>query len=468
MDYNSLLMFNLINKTEKEYGFVALVLMIIILPYIKLQSINDLLHKYVWKENILYRYIITGTTSKGLSSSGTYAIRNMTHFPNEYIYVSYYLYNNNIANNFLKAEDKIIAASLKKTKLNNDISMEIINRRIDDNKGIGYNSTENLAYDMYLYSAKSIHDVEEFVNKCHKEYDLYIKNKNNNKLFHFVFKKVIDGQPQFEINTLCDMNDDKCQNYETFDNIYSNNVAILKNDLNKLKDIEYYKKFGLRRKKSYLFHGKPGTGKTSCVVAMSNYDKRHILEIPISRVKTNADLYAIFNIKNINGISITNEQIIILFDEFDIKNHALDHEKKENIAKSNKDSDINQKLMDMYLDPLNIGTMLSKIDGVGNYNGLVIVATTNNYDIIPENLKRDGRLTSMQFGYATTNDMIAMLEKRLNVELNIDHKKTISTLHEKLPHSTIQRVIELYKNTDDVINELIKRSNSDELYVDDE
>ena len=40
----------------------------------------------------------------------------------------------------------------------------------------------------------------------------------------------------------------------------------------------------------------PGCGKTSAVIAMANYGKRHIIEIPMSRIKTNGDIEEILSL----------------------------------------------------------------------------------------------------------------------------------------------------------------------------
>ena len=43
-----------------------------------------------------------------------------------------------------------------------------------------------------------------------------------------------------------------------------------------------------------MFSGEPGCGKTSTIKAIANYTKRHIIEIPLSRVTTCRELKEIF------------------------------------------------------------------------------------------------------------------------------------------------------------------------------
>ena len=122
---------------------------------------------------------------------------------------------------------------------------------------------------------------------------------------------------KFYSNILSEKNSDN-ELFETFDKMHNEHVETLKKDMDRLKNIEYYKKHGLKRKIGYLFHGMPGCGKTASVVAMALYDSRHIIEIPFSLLITHNELEQILNITNINNIEINYNNVIFMFDEIDI------------------------------------------------------------------------------------------------------------------------------------------------------
>ena len=350
----------------------------------------------------------------------------------------------------------------------------------------------------YLLEVKSeIHKIkflEEFVQTCINEYEEYIKNLHSNILYHFIYKgsgsSGRSDKLQFvhsEINNII-----KPTNFESFRHIHNEHKEKIMRDIDRLHDKDYYRENGLKRKKGYLFYGHPGCGKTYTVMAMANYDNRHILEIPMSRVKTNKELEEILNLTEINGIKFTKDKLIILFDEFDMGNKSVekrDFEKnitnddndtddyvdeysddegfsiKDEIAKYIKPKekkeeskeekqeekpDEKKSIIDMLMssnmnkidDSLHLGTLLSRLDGIGNYNGLILVATTNYIDKISPALYRYGRLDPVYFDFARKEDIKNMIESFYKIKLSEKELKKIPDRTKKLAPSYLRKMIE--------------------------
>jgi AAA+ superfamily predicted ATPase len=81
-------------------------------------------------------------------------------------------------------------------------------------------------------------------------------------------------------------------------------------------------------------------------------------------------------------------------------------------------------------DKLSLGTLLSRFDGIGNYDGLIIIATTNKIESLDKALYREMRLTPIKFEYCRKKDIIDMIEdyykvKLLEDEMNIPEIKII-------------------------------------------
>lgn len=296
-----------------------------------------------------------------------------------------------------------------------------------------YNNDMNIVYTLYSNSLNIKNILEDYV----KEFEKYKNQISVNKiLYHFTYSGMKDNKLIFNSKILSEENTDN-ELFETFDKIYNEHVETLTKDIDKLKDIQYYKNHGLKRKKGYLFHGMPGCGKTSTVVAMALYDSRHIVEIPFSLLTTHEEFEKIMNLKSINNIEINNNNIILVFDEIDIgmekigsrtKSSNDDDEKKDNstemacaVVRAMKTVGSSDKHKDTTGQNLNLGTLLSKLDGIGNYNGLIIVGTTNHIDNLDPALYRELRLTPIEFKQLRKCDCVKIIQSYFgdyNSELN--------------------------------------------------
>lgn len=288
----------------------------------------------------------------------------------------------------------------------------------------------------YIFESDTI-NIEDFIKYAVNEYNNYIDSLMENKIYHFTLTGFDSNNlPKFNSEIIYS---DEIKLYETFDNIHSENSSLLIKDIEKLKNLDYYKRTGLKRKKSYLFYGEPGCGKTSSVVAMSLYDKRHIIDIPFSLISKNSQLENIMNMEIINQIPIKKSRVIYLFDEIDtgMSGMSRDSSNKTDASKtetSKTESSENNVLSTLAvisalsnsesssssykLNDLNIGKVLSKFDGICNYDGLIIVATTNYKEKLDPALYRELRLTPIYFTFLRQSDAIEIIEKFFQVKLN--------------------------------------------------
>lgn len=332
---------------------------------------------------------------------------------------------------------------------------------------------------------KTIEEINKFVVKCIKVYEDHIDEKTKDKIYHFIYQgRTNDKKLSFTYSILSDFSDPYKRSYETFNNIYSDHKEMLIRDINRLKDIEYYKKTGNKRKKGYLFHGPPGCGKTSSVVAMALEDKRHILEISMSRIKTNEELEIIFNLTEIHGIKFEKNQIILLFDEIDTGTNILkkrkneydedsddsdtENDKLKEQTESKKDELITKLIMSKNVDndsacsynnnsdAAHLGCVLSRFDGVGCYSGLIIVATTNCKESLSPALYRNGRLNPVFFDYINKDNIIKIIEDYYQIKLTDIQKNKLPDKTSKLSYSSIRKYIEDFEDNIDNLLEFLE------------
>lgn len=365
---------------------------------------------------------------------------NIKYINNARTYSNWWMSKHNINekyNNYIN----YILSPIKNYKINDKITVDMISLELSNDKTKEREMTIITQHTLILKSTSDDH-MNEFINICMKQYEKSISDMNRDKLFHFIYRgteKQTNGSTNCDLiftqSLMSDLSDN--QNNETFDHIFNEHKDVFIKDILRLRDSNYYKKTGMKRKKGYLFYGYPGCGKTATVQAMANMDNRHIIEIPISRVKSGIELEQIFSLTSINGVNFNKNEIIILFDEIDISADSI----KKRISSIDSDtSDQNNEVIRQKIteekttetfvkilagsneekkyDELSLGTMLSRLDGIGNYNGLIIVATTNNISKIDPAIYRDLRLTLYFFDYCRKEDIIAMTEKFYGVKLS--------------------------------------------------
>jgi hypothetical protein len=350
-----------------------------------------------------------------------------------------------------------ILDSISLLKLDEDLYLEVdkeISKKWYDSERKNNNS----------YNTKyTVHSDTKDIKQCINKYlDDFNKIKSgSNKIYYFTYAGLKENIPSFNTHLLSEK-DTINELYETFDKIQNEHTQMFKDDVDKLKDIEYYKKHGLKRKKGYLFHGEPGCGKTSSVVAMALYDNRHIIEIPFELLKSNDEFEQIMNLTMINNISINNNNIILLFDEINygfkkiISNNEIKTEAKtDGVSGENLVKILSGDTVEQQKPPLSVGTILSKLDGISNYNGLIIVATTNHIDKLEPALYREMRLTAIEFKKLRIIDCINIIQSYFE---DIDNEQLNNIIKDRA--ITPAKLIWLcstydYKKSDVFINDIL-------------
>lgn len=309
--------------------------------------------------------------------------------------------------------------------LENDIycsfeSEEVINEKM-----------RTLLFKIHIESyVRTTAEIEEFINNIVKDYEQYLTDINRNIQYHFVYLGTEKNMPVFKQSPFSNRNSPHTTCHETFDFLFHEHKDRLVADVKRMHDIEYYSSRGLKRKMGYLFYGEPGCGKTSTVTAIANADRRHIIEIPLAMVKTSQEFIDIINMNKINDINITDENSLLLLDEIDgcraVHHRSLPVEKPEislkdffESASDNKPENTNKSSHDTA--KLTLHTVLSQLDGIKQWNGKWIIATTNSLDKLDPAIYRSSRLTALKFGLARKIDIINIIKSHFRVDdINTD------------------------------------------------
>jgi len=354
------------------------------------------------------------------------------------------VYQDEIKRSLQKEQCVYIADCCPKTKISNDIFIEITRTEVETSASKNTSTGGFWKFSVTLTSSKPSL-LEPFINMVLNEFREIKRKKDQNKLYHFIYQgNPIEYDCSFSTAVLSDVVENP--NMETFEHLINEHTEELMDSVIMLRDIEYYRKNGLKRKKGWLFHGYPGCGKTASVMAISNMDQRHIIEIPLSRVKSNKELEKLLRLSKINEIDISPDKVIYLFDEIDreMTGQTITESIQEEEQKGASNVLVIPSLSTKK-DELSIGSILSRLDGIGNYNGLIIIATTNNKDNLDPALYRDLRLTPVFFQHLRQEDSIKIIEKFYERKLTPQEIMCIPDQKGNLSPARLRVLLEKYR-----------------------
>lgn len=258
-----------------------------------------------------------------------------------------------------------------------------------------------------LTTTKSISYLNEFITNCITEFNQYEEQKAEGPLRIFrpaeSSSKGEDRGKSYELIT------DK-----TFDNLFFEGKDALLQRLDSFKDKTTYRRLGIQDALGLLFHGEPGTGKTSTIKAIAKHMNMHLIIVPMNQIKTKRQLEELFHNQHIAYRKVPTNKRIYVFEEIDCNgwdNVVLDRSlgggsltttaaaatsptistggntiimMKEREDRRQRDSSAEE--------PMSLGALLECMDGLLEQPGRIIIMTTNHPERLDPALRRPGRL----------------------------------------------------------------------------
>lgn len=196
-----------------------------------------------------------------------------------------------------------------------------------------------------------------------------------------------------------------------------------------------YRMLGMPYTLGFLFHGAPGTGKTSAIKAIANYTKRHIVSISLKNIQTIDDLRSMFYDTKINDICVPHNRRLYVFEEIDCGQWGKIIAKRQGVCvgvgggmnggESGGGGDSQDVVTIMGPESkvaavekktkqdinITLGELLELLDGVVEISGRMIIMTTNHPEKLDPALTRPGRIDmTIEFKKMTRSDVAQMYE----------------------------------------------------------
>ena len=324
-------------------------------------------------------------------------------------------------NNFINS-DIFVVDQLKYFKITEDIYCKV-HRDLDKGDEKRKFEMENISIEIYSYN-KSLEQLTKYLDNIYKNFRKERNKQRNCK--KYIYTLVGSGSNNDCYGEREIKNEwEECEfiSSRNFNNLFFDDKKKLISKLNFfINNKEWYDYEGHPYTLGLGLHGPPGTGKTSIIKCIANKLNRHIIIIPLSKIKTQREFSEYFfeqYYNRANSRKIGWENKIIVFEDIDCMSDIVKKRKKNEpsiivneeinqdkniliqnkllnkIAKKIDDEHVESLVVDLDNkkdDKITLSYILNIIDGIRETPGRILIITSNNYDSLDEALVRPGRI----------------------------------------------------------------------------
>jgi len=381
---------------------------------------------------VLYRHYDPPRDKSGEATSGS---KRMNQFAEAVLYRV--LSMEGIPSLMMAMNGEWIVKEGRCIRMNADISLAItrIERRAWDVS----------ALEITLFSrTRSATQMLRFVTELHEQYVHHLNNELGSKLYYFDQKERQDyrGNP-FEGSSSSKMTLERKKHdlrnapqhlsfmrmpfysNKTFENLCGPEVKEMHKRVKFfMEGEEWYNRKGVPYQLGILLSGEAGTGKSSCIRAMANYTRRHVINVNFANIKTVTQLKKLFYSEDVYvfqdddatdavRLRIPLRDRIYVLEEIDALGSAILDRKgtASALAAAGGDEGATDTATTLH-DEISLGQLLQVLDGIMETPGRIVTITSNHPELLDSALLRAGRIDlNIHFGFATRQTIADMYER---------------------------------------------------------
>lgn len=292
-------------------------------------------------------------------------------------------------------------------------------------------ATESIKFTLSTYD-HDIRHLHQFIEQAQTAYEQQQKNKLGS--YTYFFDQQTDKTRGAMQNPLpadfCIYSKNRFLTNRTFDNVFFEQHADVHHRVDFFMNRrDWYDKKGMPYTLGFMFHGHPGTGKTSTIKAIANVTKRHIFNIQLSQIRTNTALKHLFYSDEVHVfdgmktevLHIPVQQRLYVIEDIDAMKSVVT-KRKPGVDASEVTAEVPETAEDKFhahmkamnaMDPsmfmggaqrpppaakekptnaMDLATLLNVLDGTLEVPGRIIVITTNYPEKLDHALIRPGRI----------------------------------------------------------------------------